>query len=533
MTWIGVLRAAVVVILLAAPAQAQDQANAAAEALAHHLRVATGATSERAAEDLVVLAQFYKARQMAPLWLGEEGPNRRALALADVLRNADRAGLDPEDYSASAIDALLAADAPEQRAELELLLSLALIEITADLAAGRLEPNKVDPELFLYPHEVEPDQVIEAAARAPDIAAFVASFEPAQPEYRRLKAALAAYRARAAAGGWSTVADGPTLKPGMRDARVVQLRARLEVPAPADPSLFDAPLARAVEQFQFRHGLEQDGFVGKDTLAALNVPIEARIRQMLLNMERRRWMPDDPGARYVFVNLADFELKVVDGPNTVFDTRVVVGAPYHRTPVFSDEMTYIEINPYWNVPPSIARKELLPKIQEDPGYLAANNFELLSDWSDSAAILDPWTIDWAAVTPDRFAYKLRQGPGPGNALGRIKFMFPNRFNIYLHDTPARGLFAKDQRSFSHGCIRVENPEQLGAFVLAGQPGWSLEEIHDAIATGQRMVVGLDEPLPVHITYLTAWVNKDGSVHFRRDVYGRDETLAAALLGSGA
>jgi murein L,D-transpeptidase YcbB/YkuD len=196
-------------------------------------------------------------------------------------------------------------------------------------------------------------------------------------------------------------------------------------------------------------------------------------------------------------------------------------------------MTYIEINPYWNVPPSIARKELLPKIQEDPGYLAANNFELLSDWSDSAAILDPWTIDWAAVTPDRFAYKLRQGPGPGNALGRIKFMFPNRFNIYLHDTPARGLFAKDQRSFSHGCIRVENPEQLGAFVLAGQPGWSLEDIHDAIATGQRMVVGLDEPLPVHITYLTAWVNKDGSVHFRRDVYGRDETLAAALLGSGA
>jgi murein L,D-transpeptidase YcbB/YkuD len=201
--------------------------------------------------------------------------------------------------------------------------------------------------------------------------------------------------------------------------------------------------------------------------------------------------------------------------------------------VFSDEITYLELNPYWNVPSSIARKELLPKIQQDPGYLAANNFELLSDWSDSATPLDPYAIDWSAVTPERFAYRLRQGPGPGNALGRIKFMFPNRFNIYLHDTPARGLFAKDQRSFSHGCIRVENPEQLGAFVLGAEPGWSLDVIHDAILTGQRMVVGLDQPLPVHITYLTAWVNKDDSVHFRRDVYSRDEILAAALLGPDA
>jgi murein L,D-transpeptidase YcbB/YkuD len=211
----------------------------------------------------------------------------------------------------------------------------------------------------------------------------------------------------------------------------------------------------------------------------------------------------------------------------------VVGAPYHRTPVFSGDMTYIEINPYWNVPPSIARKELLPKIKENPGYLAANNFELLSDWSESASVLDPYTIDWSAVHAESFAYKLRQGPGPGNALGRIKFMFPNRFNVYLHDTPARSLFAKDQRSFSHGCIRVEHPEQLGAFVLAGQPGWSLEQIDAAIATGKRMIVPLDTPLPVHITYLTAWVNKDGSVHFRRDVYGRDAILAAALLGPEA
>jgi len=303
--------------------------------------------------------------------------------------------------------------------------------------------------------------------------------------------------------------------------------------AGADPAQFDPALVDAVKAFQARHGLEQDGLIGQNTLAELNVPAQERVRQILLNLERRRWMADNPGERYVFVNLADFELKVVDGPRTVFDTRVVVGAPYHRTPVFSGEMTYLELNPYWNVPPSIARKELLPKIKADPGYLAANNFELLSDWSESARVLDPHTIDWSAVTPERFTYKLRQGPGPGNALGFVKFMFPNQFNIYLHDTPARGLFARDVRDFSHGCIRVQDPETFGSFVLDRQPGWSLDAINAAIATGKRQIVSLEQPLPVHIAYLTAWVNKDGSVNFRRDVYGRDAILAAALLGPQA
>lgn len=542
MTWTG-LRSVVVAFLLAlaspalsqAPAQAPVQANAAAEALARHLSLGTGTTSERAAELLVVLAQFYGERQMAPLWLDANGPSGRAEALAGVLRDAGQDGLDPADYDASIVTKLLSTDTPDGRAELELRLSLGLLEITSDLASGRLEPQQVNPELFVYPQEVDPGKVIRDAAGAQDIAAFVASFEPKQPEYLRLKAALADYRALAAAGGWPTIADGPTLKPGMAGPRVTQLRARLGMPAApgAAPAQFDPALAEAVKEFQGRHGLEQDGLIGQNTLSALNVPVEERVRQILLNLERRRWMADDPGERYVFVNLADFELKVVDGPKTVFDTRVVVGAPYHRTPVFSGEMTYLEINPYWNVPPSIARNELLPKIKQDPGYLVANNFELLSDWSDSARVLDPHAIDWSAVTPERFTYKVRQGPGSGNALGHLKFMFPNRFNVYLHDTPARGLFARDVRDFSHGCIRVQNPEEFGVFVLAKQPGWSLEAIKAAVATGQRQIVSLEQPLPVHIAYLTAWVNKDGSVNFRRDVYGRDAILAAHLLGPEA
>jgi murein L,D-transpeptidase YcbB/YkuD len=511
------------------------QPDAAAQALARHLSQGTGTVSERDAELLVVLAKFYQERQMTPLWLDAGGPSARAETLAGVLRDADQDGLDPADYHASIITQLLAAKTPDQWAEFELRLSLGLVEMTSDLASGRLEPRHVNPELFVYPQEVDPAAVIRAAATAPDMATFVAGYEPKQPEYRRLKAALAEYRALATTGGWPTIQDGPTLKPGMAGPRVLQLRARLDVPAPqgGDPARYDDALAAAVKQFQARHGLEQDGFVGQNTLAALNVPVEDRVRQILLNLERRRWMADEPGPRYVFVNLADFELKMVEEPHTVFDTRVVVGAPYHRTPVFSGEMTYLELNPYWNVPPSIARNELLPKIKADPGYLAANDFELLSDWSDSARVLDPHAIDWRAVRPDTFAYKIRQGPGPGNALGYIKFIFPNQFNIYLHDTPARGLFARDVRDFSHGCIRVQDPEALAAVVLDRQPGWSEEQINAAIATGQRRIVTLDQPLPVHIAYLTAWVNKDGSVNFRSDVYGRDAILAAALFGPAA
>jgi murein L,D-transpeptidase YcbB/YkuD len=543
-TWIGLRPVLVLAALLlgAPPAPGQIpaqppalQPNAAAEALARHLSLGTGTVSERDAELLVVLAKFYGERQMAPLWLDADDPSPRAEVLAKVLRDADQDGLDPEDYHASTITELLSAGTPDQRAELELRLSLGLLEMTSDLASGRLEPQKVNPELFVYPQEVDPAKVIRRAAGAQDIAAFVASYEPKQAEYLRLKAALADYRVLAAAGGWPTIADGPTLKPGVTGPRVAQLRARLDAPAPqgGDSALFDPALAEAVKQFQARHGLEQDGFVGQNTLAALNVPVEDRIRQILLNLERRRWMADNPGERYVFVNLADFELKLVEEPHTVFDTRVVIGAPYRRTPVFSGGMTYLELNPYWNVPPSIARNELLPKIKANPGYLAANDFQLLSDWSDNARVLDPHAIDWSAVRPDTFGYKLRQGPGPGNALGHIKFMFPNQFNIYLHDTPARGLFAQEVRDFSHGCIRVQDPETLAAFVLDRQPGWSERQIKVAIGSGQRAIVTLDQPLPVHIAYLTAWVNKDGSVNFRRDVYGRDAILAAALLGAGA
>jgi L,D-transpeptidase YcbB len=531
--WAG----AIFVLVFASQAMGASRA----EGLLRQLQAGAGVpATEQNAADLALLARFYEERQMRPLWITDQAATGRALTLAAILAAADQDGLDPDDYGATAIAALLDATEADDLAELELRLSLGLIHFASDLASGRLEPSEVDPALFVYPQDVDHAEVIRAAADAGDIAEFVTRFRPAQDEYRRLQAALADFRARAGTGVWGTLPDGPTLEPGMTGPRVALLRARLQASNDAEearlaaassgaPDLYDEDLKAALIRFQERHGLAPDGRVGPKTRAALNVPIDARIQQMVLNLERRRWMPDDRGARYVFVNLADFELKVVHEPKTVLDTRVVVGAPYHRTPVFSAEMTYVEINPYWNVPSSIARNELLPKIKEDPGYLAANGFELLSDWSDGAAFVDPSSVDWSRITPATFTYRLRQGPGDGNALGRIKFMFPNRFNVYLHDTPAPHLFEQAERSFSHGCIRVDQPESFGAVVLA-QDGWSLERIHAAIASGERTIVSLKAPLPVHIAYLTAWVNKDGTVHFRNDVYGHDARLADALLG---
>jgi murein L,D-transpeptidase YcbB/YkuD len=248
---------------------------------------------------------------------------------------------------------------------------------------------------------------------------------------------------------------------------------------------------------------------------------------MELNLERRRWMDDNLGDYYVFVNVADQQLKVVRNEKTIHTARLVVGKPYARTPVFSETMKYVVLNPYWNVPPAIADKEYLPKLKKDPGFLQRQGIRVLTGSGDNAGEVDPYTVNWSALS--RMSYSLRQDSGAKNALGRVKFMFPNRFNVYLHDTPSKSLFEKDLRVFSHGCMRIENPLDFAALLLADQ-GWTRKKIDTAVASGSQRVINLTKPIPVHVTYLTAWVDKDGTVNFRRDVYGRDKQLAAALAG---
>jgi murein L,D-transpeptidase YcbB/YkuD len=521
-------------ILAAGPAPAAELR---AELAASFQPALVEAESPDRQESLARLEAFYRSRDMAPLWVDEGGVTSRGRKLAKLLGLAYTDALYPESYGAAAVATLLEVKQPNLLAELEWRLSLGLVDFAVDLGEGRVAPDVSDAKLYEYREAVDRAAVIAAATEAEDMVALVQSYRPQTPRYARLRVALEDYRRIDEVGGWDPIPDGEVLKPGMSDPRLPAIQERLrlwgdlsESDASGPATRYDDALAAAVKRMQWRHGLDPDGVIGRNTLAAFNVPVGVRLRQMELNLERRRWMPDDLGRRFIFVNLADYALKLVDGEKTLLDPRIVVGKPFHETPVFSHEMTYIEINPFWNVPPSIAGDELLPKIRRNVSYLKDNNFTLFAGWGNGAEELDPATIDWAAVNGERFPYKLRQGPGDGNALGRMKFMFPNHFNVYLHDTPAKALFKKDQRSFSHGCIRVEDPAILAELVLAETPDWPLSRIREAVESGERQVVTLATPLPIHISYLTAWVNKDGSVHFRDDIYGRDAKLAETLLG---
>jgi len=326
------------------------------------------------------------------------------------------------------------------------------------------------------------------------------------------------------------------MEKGERSKRIRLVRERLAVVGYAlygsadDPEYFDDRLDNAVRQFQERHGLEIDGIVGRNTIAELNVTAGERARQIMVNMERWRWLPRDLGERHLLVNIANFEIRIFEAGDQVMSMRAIVGRDYRRTPVFTDLMTYLVINPYWNVPNSIAVKDKLPVLKENPGYLAENNMKVFEGWGADAPELDPDTIDWEDFTEETFPFRLRQDPGPANALGRIKFMFPNKFNVYLHDTPARALFDQTVRTFSSGCIRIEQPLELAEYLLRADPGWSRPAILAAIDRSEEQTVRLPEPIRVYILYCTAWVDDDGSVQFRRDIYERDAAVAEALGG---
>lgn len=479
---------------------------------------------------------FYAARGFAPIWTDERGPLPRARGLLDAVLTSTEDGLEPSDYISPRVQALFETRDPVQLAQLEASLTWAYVRLASDLASGRTVPNEVDPELFVHPHDINPAVVLAQASAVEDVNRLLERHAPQTEAYRKLKAALVQYRAIQRLGGWTKMSAGQILRPGYRGARVAELKkvlAERGEPVSTETDVYDAELIQAVKGFQRRHGLSPDGAFGPRTRAALNMSVEDRINQLVINMERRRWMPDDLGDRYAFVNLADFRLNVVFHGETVYDTRVVVGTDVDRTPVFSDRMTYLVINPYWNIPPSIAREEMLPQLREDPYSLAAKGIRVFSSWSADAQEIDPGLVDWFAISDTHFPFKLRQDPGGRNALGRVKFMFPNKFNIYLHDTPSKSLFRRTVRTFSHGCIRVEEPFRLAKLLLEDDPRWTSDRFDEALASYQRRIVTLPNALNVHLTYLTAWVDDDGHVQFRGDVYGRDRRLTVALDASRA
>jgi murein L,D-transpeptidase YcbB/YkuD len=355
---------------------------------------------------------------------------------------------------------------------------------------------------------------------------------PPQYGYHRLRQVLNRYREIAAAGGWPIISPGPKLEKGSGDPRVSILRDRLMKSGYLDDSAggstFDEGMEKGVIRFQNNHGLAPDGVVGPDTLEALNVSIEDRIRQIELNLERWRWLPYDLGNPHILINMADFHLEVIENVQKVMAMRTIVGKGYRRTPVFSDKMTYLVLNPFWHVPPGIAVKDKLPLIKKDPHYLAKQNMRVFQGWGADAREVDPAQINWTEISERNFNYRLRQDPGPQNALGRVKFMFPNRFNVYIHDTPSRALFKRNQRTFSSGCIRIEKPIDLAEYVLKGDPKWTREAILMAFEKSIEQTVKLSRPIYVHLLYWTAFVNDDGALEFRTDIYGRDRKLDNAL-----
>ena len=298
-------------------------------------------------------------------------------------------------------------------------------------------------------------------------------------------------------------------------------------PAAAAPApIFDRETQDALKRFERRHGLGADGRLGRDVLAALDVPVEERIRQIELNLERWRWLPETLGTSYVLVNIPTFQLTAVDHGRAALEMKVVTGKQQSPTPIFSDDMTTVVFSPYWNVPPDIARNETIPAVMRDPGYLGRNNLEVVR----AGRVLDAWSVDWSSPGNVQF----RQRPGAHNALGGVKFMFPNQFDVYLHDTPADALFARIERDYSHGCVRVEKPFELAQWVLRDQPQWTPEKIKAAMESGKEQHVALKQHIPVYILYETVWVDDDGTVEFRGDIYGHDarqEQIAVPAPGA--
>lgn len=490
-----------------------------------------------------VLPQFYEARDFVPAWIAEGRPTEAMDDLVAAIREAWRSGLDPAAYRLSRVQSLVedlkngrGPNDPEGFVDLDMILTDSYLLLASHLESGVVDPETIKAKWFIKTRQADLPALLRDALAAGAIKESLYALTPRHPWYGSLEDALLHAFEIQKKGGWGEVPAGPTLKKGATGPRVEALLRRLlasgDMPAvestAAAPAVFDDILVGGVKRFQARHGLEPDGTVGPATIETLNVPVEHRIDQIKANLERWRWLPSDFGERFVLVNIASFTLDVIENGRSVLRMPVIVGRDYRETPVFGAKMTYLILNPTWTVPPKLAVEDILLKVKEDPGYLAAKKIRVFSDWTEKAVEVDPATIDWFALGAARFPYQLRQDPSPENSLGRIAFMLPNSYSVYLHDTPERWLFQRAERILSSGCIRLADPIGLAEYLLAGEAGWDRQGIMDAIEKGETWNVRLSRPIPVFLVYLTAWVDDRGVVQFQRDVYGRDNRLIRAL-----
>jgi L,D-transpeptidase YcbB len=466
--------------------------------------------------------EFYRARAWQSAWVGRKQPLGEGSALHEALGRAWEDGLPPARYRhdvATAVLERLAAEgearlpdslAVRYHADFDLLLTEGFNRLARDLVAGMLSPADAGLDYRIAAEAPPADLILDRVLAGEAPARIVAELRPSLPQYERMRAALLAFHELDARGGWALLPGGGALAEGERGDRVAALRQRfiagmdgaeaaLARAGEADPSLFDADLKSAVQRFQERHAIEPDGAVGAATQRELNHTLAERIAELQLNLDRWRWLPNDLGERYVLVNIAGFELEVVDGGRVIETMNVVVGQGSTETPIFADSIRFVVVNPYWNVPDGIMERTIRPAMAREPDYLARHDMEV-------------------------FEGRVRQRPGPLNSLGRYKFIFPNEHDVYLHDTPDGHLFSRTERAFSSGCVRLERPRDFARMLLRLQSSQDPESLDAIFASGSERWLKLDRPLPVFLLYFTAWVQDDGSVRFHHDVYGRSEAM---------
>jgi len=475
------------------------------------------------------LRQFYSQRQYQPVWFNDAGLNARAETWLYTIKSAYTHGLDPYDYHLGFIQRHRSDKSPLLRVWMELLMSKALMLYIEHMQVGQSTPKEMNLNWHIKKPPVDTMAWLQRILDDDNFEQALDSLQPPHAGYRRLQKALLKYLALKSAGGWLNIPDGPILHKGELDEQVPLLRRRLQaegdllIDPVTDQFFFDDTLKEAVEHFQVRYGIDVDGVVGPETRTAMNVPIEERIQQMQLNLERWRWLPQDLGEHYLFVNTAGYELAAYEHNEILFITRVIAGTPDRSTPAVAGPLHSIIFNPYWYIPRTIALNDILPLQQRNPKYLKSMGIRVFKNSKTALTEVQSNKIVWAKLNEDNFPYQLRQDPGPKNSLGGIKFKFANDYALYLHDTPKKRLFNQETRAFSSGCIRVDNAVDLADYLLQNQNDWSKQKIHEIIDSGGTVVVDLQEPIPLYLVYWTTWVGSDDHVYFRKDIYGWDKS----------
>ena len=471
-----------------------------------------------------VIYAFYSQRGFRPAWSNAQ----TASELRRALKDSEADGLDPRDYHLPVLEQL-----DPSLAAYEILHTDALLRIADHLMFGKVDAASFDAHwnYTRTPTGIDIPQRLERAVASPDIYGEIEKLKPTHRMYRTLKQELARYRQAATGAPRITIAQGKSIEPDMHDERVPTLRTRLTISGDLDAAqdaasdLYDATLQAAVKRYQERMGLDADAKIGARTITELNVPLDERIRQLLVNLDRGRVLLHDLPNEFVVVNIAAYWVYLVRGQEIVWNGRAQVGKTYRKTPMFRSEINYLVFNPTWTVPPGIIRNDILPDARRDPASITRRGLKVLNA---SGNEVDPASVDWSKYKSGNIPYTLRQDPGPKNALGRVKIMFPNSYSVYLHDTPSQSKFEETDRAFSSGCVRIERPLELAELLLASPATWNTGTIRSTIDAGRTQNVTLPAKVPVLLAYWTAWVDPQGRVNFRRDVYGQDAQWATGL-----